>query len=231
MIVHPVTKTQSSVKYGAFQIMMVLINLIIKMILMLRSSIKPVLPNFFRFRSSCHRLPHSHPLFRECMADRTIIMVHRMFTVGQRYLLYQSMLAANWLRFQAWFDDKISFAPKFFFASLASSNWKKEKRSFTVFTTNDWREFCCLNKILIHLLEELVLMNVVFVLYIVQQFWKNLTLAARCYVLNRKTCIEQTSHGSILHFWEKNSILLDTIISLLSPFNFWSELILNANLF
>jgi len=52
---------------------------------------------------------------------------------------------------------------------------------------------------------------------------------ASCYILNSKTCIEQTTNGVILHFWEEKKNILNVIIIQLSRFNFWRGHLLTPN--
>jgi len=100
---------------------------------------------FSGFVHPCLRLLHSHSPYCECMADVTVITVHRMFIVIPHYLLFfiNSVLSAMQ---QIGYDLQMWFACSFakcIFVSSAHALFLVLAESIT---TDKWREFYCLHK-------------------------------------------------------------------------------------
>jgi len=90
---------------------------------------------FCGFVHPWYRLLHFHSPYCECMADVTIIIIHRVFSVKPRYLLYfiHSMLSAMQQIGndpQMWFDDTLSFAKCFFSFRQHRRYFKRKKVAF-----------------------------------------------------------------------------------------------------
>ena len=72
---------------------------------------RPTLLNLLWFRSSCHRILHSHSPYCEFMADVTIIMVNRVFIFRPWYLLYLTVFLKVFKRVSWWsFRASIPFS-------------------------------------------------------------------------------------------------------------------------